>query len=164
MAEIHFDGLGELGMSLAEIAELPDEICYAMLDAEAEIIIAAQKQRLTELGLVKTGMLRDSIQAFHKRRGQEKFVSIYPYGPHSAYRRKKKTKVYKNSRHGRTYTVGGDTKELRNNELGFLLEYGSQDGTRKGYQWMRLANGTAVDAAIDAAKIVYDRFLRSKNL
>lgn len=164
MANLTFEGLDEFALSMQEIAELPDETVYEMLDAEAEIVVAAQKRKIEELGLVKTGKLRDSIRAFHKRKGDEKFVSIYPYGKHGSYRRKIRTKTYKNSKHGRTYTVGGDAKETRNNELGFILEYGAPKRNIKGRQWMHLANEGAAAAAAEAAAAVYDRFLKSKNL
>ena len=44
MAKVEFSGIEQLELSFAEVAKLPDEVVDAMLDARADVVVAAQRQ------------------------------------------------------------------------------------------------------------------------
>lgn len=168
MAQFNAQGIEGLELSLKEFAEIPDDVVEEMLDAASEVVVAAHKQKIQSLGLVDTGQLMNSIKA-HKKAGSKsndfhRYVVVYPTGKHGSYNRKKVTKVYKNSKHGRTYDVGGDVKNVTNNDVGFVLEYGAPKRGIPAYQWMRSANEESADSVAGAEFAVYDKWLKSKGL
>ncbi len=158
-------GLGDLAFSFNALAALPDEVASEMLDAGGEVIVEHHKAEITKQGLVDTGTLRDSIRAFRKLgRDRRRYVLVYPHGKHGEYNRKAVAKKYKRSKHGRTYTVGGDTKDVTNNEVGFVLEFGAPKRGISPKQWMSIANEKGIDEAVQKQEEVYDQYLKSKNL
>lgn len=164
MAKFNAQGIEGLELSLQEFAEIPDEVVEEMLDAAAEVTVRAHKMEIRTLGLVDTGKLAGSIKAFKKVKDRKRFVLVYPAGKHGIRNRKKVTKTYKNSKSGRTYTVGGDTKDVTNSEVGFIHEFGAPKRGIPAKQWMRKANAKCA-ADVEAAEFaVYDRYLKSKGL
>lgn len=161
-------GIEGLLLSMEEFASIPDGVIEEMLDAGSAVAVEAHKKKIQSLGLVDTGALRESIKAHKKsggaKNGWKRHVLVYPTGKHGAYNRKAKTKEYKNSKHGRTYTVGGDTKDVTNGEVGFIHEFGAPKRGISAKQWMRTANEECADDVVKAELEVYDRYLKSKNL
>ena len=164
MARFDSYGLESLLVSIEELADIPGDVADEMLLAAGEVIQKYHKEEISSLGLVETGKLRDSVRVFLKRSGFGRYVLVYPYGKHSEYNRRLKVKAYKRSKHGRTYTVGGDVQEVTNNDVGFLMEFGAPGKNIDPKQWMRLANEKGIDEAIDAESAVYSRWLNSKGL
>ena len=168
MAKFNAEGIEGLELSLEEFAQIPDAVVEEILNAGAEVVVKAQKNKIKELGLVDTGKLEQSIKAFpkvgRKRENWNRYVLVYPSGKHGTWNRKAVTKKYKRSKHGRTYTVGGDTKVVTNNDVGFVLEFGAPKRGIKAYQWMRKANEASASAMEKAQFEVYDRWLKSLNL
>ena len=168
MASFSVNGLDEFQLSLREIAQLPDNVVEEMLDAGAEVAVQAHKRKLRSLRLVDTQKLVNSIKAHKKLRVKDglrkRYVLVYPTGKHGTYHRKEVTKVYKNSRHGRTYTVGGDVKTVTNNDVGFVHEFGAPKRGIPAKQWMKQANEECADEVERVEFEVYDRYLKSKNL
>lgn len=157
-------GLDEFSLSLKEAAELPNSVKDDMLKAGADVLVTALKKKIEALGLIKTGSLLNSIQAFRKLRHGEIIYRIYPYGKHGTRNRRAVTKVYKQSKHGRTYTVGGDTVDVTNNEVGFIHELGASRRGIPAKMWMH-STVEASAAQVEAAEFaVYDEYLKSKNL
>lgn len=168
MAKFNAQGIDGLLLSMEEFAEIPDAVVEEMLDAGSAVAVEAHKKKIQSLGLVDTGKLRDSIKA-HKKAGGSKnewkrHVLIYPTGKHGTRKRREVTKTYKRSRHGCTYTVGGDTKAVTNNEVGFIHEFGAPQRGIPASQWMLGANEECADAVAEAEFQVYDNYLKSKNL
>lgn len=170
MAKFNAEGIDGLMLSLAEFAEIPDDVVDGILDAGANVVVKAQKRELTALGLYRTGTLENSIQGFRKVGkifGERKrYVLIYPYGNRGYRNRKLKVKFgyATKNRAGRHYTVGGDRKVVTNNEVGFIHEFGAP---RKGIQaknWMKTANGKAEEKMVEAEAEVYDQWKKSLNL
>lgn len=158
------NGLDEFSLSLEEMAKLPDGVKDNMLQAGAGVLVPALKQKLEALGLVDSKKLRDSIKAFRKIRYGELVYKIYPAGKRGQRKRRTVTKTYKNSKHGRTYTVGGDTVDVTNGEVGFIHEFGAGKRGIPATMWMLTTveeNAAKVEAA-EAA--VYDEWLKSINL
>lgn len=164
MARFNARGIEGLELSMEEFAAIPDEIVEEMLEAGSQIVVAAQKRKIEQLGLVDTHTLADSIRAFHKMgdrdNGWKRYVLVYPYGKHGERNRKLVVKAYKRSKHGRTYTVGGDRVDVTNNEVGFVHEYGAPKRGIKAKMWMRQANEEAADDMVAAEARVYDRWLQ----
>ena len=168
MAKFNAQGIDGLALSMEEFAEIPDEIVEEMLLAGGEVVAEAQKRSILQLGLTDSRKLMKSIRAVPKVGlvdGIRKlFVLVYPYGKHHAYFRKAETRTYKNSKSGRTYTVGGKMQNVTNSEVGFIHEFGAPKRNIPARQWMRKANEASADAMTAAEFSVYDRWLRSKGL
>ena len=158
-------GLDEFSLSLKEMAELPESVKDNMLQAGADILIPALKRKLEALGLVDSKKLRDSIKAFRKIRYGEPVYKIYPAGKRGQRKRRAVTKTYKNSKHGRTYTVGGDTVDVTNGEVGFIHEFGAEKTRHIPAKMWMLTTVEENAAKVEAAEAaVYDEWLKSKNL
>ena len=141
MAEMKIDGIDSLGLSLAEIAEIPDDVADRMVTAGAEIAKTAQKAFVRRMGLVDTGQLEKSIRVLTKKNGSDGFRSqavVYP---------------------------GGKRKNgVRNAEVGFIHHYGAPKRRIPATRWMDKANDSCADDVVAAELAVYDEFLKSKNL
>lgn len=61
MANLKIAGLNGIIEDYETLANLPAEIQENMLNAEANVVIAAQKAELEKQGLIKSKQLRDSI-------------------------------------------------------------------------------------------------------
>lgn len=168
MAKFNAEGVEGLELSLKEFSEIPDAVVEEILSAGADVVVKAQKEKIQELFPKGTKTLRDSIRKFPKSGGRnngwKRYVLVYPYGKHGTWNRRAVTKKYKRSKHGRTYTVGGDTKAVTNNDVGFVLEFGAPKRNIKAYQWMRKANESSAAAMVAAQFRVYDEWLKSLNL
>ena len=152
---------------------LPGEVIDEILEAGSEVVIKAQKDELLTLGLYDNESsgphLVDSIKLHKKLHaasagGPSRYVLIYPTGKHGQYNRRLRTKAYKNSKHGRTYTVGGDQKATSSSEVGFIHEYGAPRRNIPAKRWMQNANEKSAAATTAAQAAVYNKFLESKNL
>lgn len=152
-------GLDELIDDMAALAELPDKVIDDMLNAKADIIEVAQKQRGRAMGVHNTGLTLSSIKRTKSKRNKGgRSLEIYPQGTNS--------------------------KGVRNAEVAFMNEYGTPGNrnlpsrrfvAKLGVQVSRLgrmparpfidsANKAAGQQATDAAAKVLDTFISSKNL
>jgi len=164
MATFSASGIEGLELSMQEIAEIPPEVQDDILMAQGEVIKKYQQQEILAKGLVNKGLLKDSICVFQRERKGVRYALVYPDGKRGTRNRKKVTKVYKNSKHGRTYDVGGDVKDVTNSEVGFILEFGAPKKGIRAYQWMREANEKATEESDAAGVAVYDAWLKTKGL
>ncbi|MBQ8389990.1 MAG: hypothetical protein IJX52_03310 [Oscillibacter sp.] len=168
MAKFNAQGIEGLELSLEQFAQIPDDVVEAMLMAGGEVVVEAHKRSIEALGLVDTRKLKDSIKAHSKvttKDGiRQRSVLVYPTGKRGTRNRKKVTKTYKRSKSGRTYTVGGDTVDVTNNEVGFVHEFGAPSRGIPAKQWMRTANEASADATTAAEFEVYDKWAKSLNL
>lgn len=140
MAEIGFSGLDELMLSMEEISQIPDEVQDAMLNAQADVVTAAQKARARAYGVQDTGLVISSIKKGKpKRKNGVRVIYITPSGTR---RRGKQT--------------------VRNAEIAFINEYG--DRRQRARPFIRDANEACAEATTQAGFEVYDKWLKSKNL
>lgn len=140
MAEIGFSGLDELMLSMEEISEIPDEVQDAMLNAQADVVTAAQKARARAYGVQDTGLVISSIKKGKPKR--KKGVRVIYITPSGTRRRGKQT--------------------VRNAEIAFINEYG--DRRQRARPFIRDANEACAEATTQAGFEVYDKWLKSKNL
>nr|DAQ51103.1 MAG TPA: hypothetical protein [Caudoviricetes sp.] len=176
MAQFKAENIDRLALTAQEIAEIPEDIKRQMLTAGGEVAAEAQRQKIRALGLVSVkpqkkqiGKLVESITVQQKlyvdiHRNREPYVLVHPTGTHGKYRRRVITRAYKRSKHGRTYTIGGDVKETSNNDVGFIHEFGAPRRHISGKMWMAQANAESADAVTTAEFGVYDEWLKSKGL
>ena len=168
MAKFNAQGIEGLELSLEQFAQIPDAVVEEMLMAGGEVVVEAHKRSIETLGLVDTRKLKDSIKAHSKvgtRDGvRKRYVLVYPAGKRGTRKRKEITKTYKRSKHGRTYTIGGDIVDVTNNEVGFVHEFGAPTRGIPARQWMRTANETSAEATTAAEFEVYDKWAKSLNL
>lgn len=160
--------LNNLILSYDELAEIPTSVVDNMLTAGAAVLVKAYKSKIKKIFEQHSGKFLESVRFFSKlgsaKTGWKRYAVVYPYGDHGRYHRKKVVKYYKRSKHGRTYEVGGDEKIVTNNDIGFVLEFGSRTRNIRAQHWMRDANEECADKVTDAELAVYDDWLKSKNL
>lgn len=140
MAELSTSGLEEIIGDLEEIATLPDDLVLEMLTAEAEIVAAAQEAEARAMGVFDKGITAGSITYGKKLtvRGSERCLYVYPKGTRT------------------------DGSKRRVAEVAYVNEYGKQGQPARPF--VNTANEKSVEAAVDAAAKVYDKYLKSKNL
>lgn len=137
MARMTTNGIADFGISLEEIREIPDEVLDQMLNAEADVIEKAQKEKGLACGVHRTGVTIGSI---------------------------KRSKTFK-TKDGKTISIipmGTNADGNRNAEVAFINEFGKHGQPARPF--IRDANEEKADAAVDAAAAVYDKFLSSKGL
>lgn len=126
-------------LDMAELAALPDHVTDDILNAEADVIVEAQKKTMNR-------MLRG------------------PYSTGETARSIKKGKV-KKTKKGKYITVaprGTNRRGERNAAVAFINEYGKRGQPARPA--IRTANAEAEKAAFEAGEKVYHDYLDSKNL
>ena len=165
MARFGAKGIEGLRISMEEFERIPDDVVEEMLLAGGAVVERAHKDSIRAMGLINTGKLVNSIKHRKKiSRDGKRRVIVYPSGKHGVRHRKQVTKVYKRSKHGRTYTYGGDTKDVTNSEVGFIHEYGASRRNIPARGWMSKANESCAAETTAAMYQVYDTWLKSLNL
>lgn len=137
--KLDMEGLNEMILGMENLMELPRKVQLDMLNAEADIVVSAQKEEIEKLKLVDSGQLKASIARksgieLIRSGGMGVCMDIYPQG---------------------TRADG-----VRNAEVGFIHEYGAPKKHIRASGWMKAANEKSVDSAVDAAADVYEQFLQ----
>ena len=142
MGRLTVNGLDALADDFAALARLPESVIDGILDAEAEVITAAQREEIEKQwrGPHSLGISSKSIKKGKAKKDKDgRSLSVYPQG---------------------TRKRGGQT--TRNAEIAFINEYGKRG------QPARPAIGTAnkkkEEEAVAAGERVYNQFLDSRNL
>lgn len=144
MAQLEIDGLNGLLEDLEALAGLPDSVADGILEAEADVIVQAQRE---EIGRQWKGPYSEGISAGAVKKGK-----------------------VKEGRAGRSITVspqgsrkrGG--KSVRNAEIAFINEYGAPGRGIAARPAIAAANAKAEEAAVEAGERVFNAYLDSKNL
>lgn len=138
MADFDVSGLDDLMLSLQQVAELPEDVQDNMLNAQADMVMAAQQR--SALSIADTGQTARSL-------------------------RKSKPKTRKGVR-SISITFSGSRKRgettTRNAEIAFVNEYGKKGVPPRNF--IRKANEQSAAASTQAAAAVYDQYLQSKGL
>ena len=143
MAKVEFKGIDELMLSMQEVAALPDEVVDAMLDARADVVVAAQRksaQRMLVGPYAKGDTAKSIKKGKPKLRDGQRVLYVTPTGS-----RKR-----------------GRAKAVRNAEIAFINEYGTRKIPARNF--IRTANESCADAATAAEFEVYSRYLEKKGL
>ena len=142
MANISFHGLDELMLDMQAVAELPDEVIDEMLNAQADVVVAAQRAEAEAMGVHAPGsglVIKSIKKGKVKVKKGVRVIHITPTG-----------------------TRKRGKKRVRNAEIAFVNEYGKKN--QKARPFIRTANEKSAEATTQAGMAVYDRFLKSKNL
>jgi HK97 gp10 family phage protein len=137
MASLNCNGLDGLILSMKEIEEIPVDIQDEILDAQADIVIEAQKAKARAYGVERTGMTLDSIT-------------------------KTKPKTKSNGRTVYVYPQGKNKDGNRNAEVAFVNNYGKR--TQAARPFITDANKMSEEQTTTAGAAVYDRWLKTKGL
>ena len=143
MAELNFHGLDEFMLDMQQIAEIPEEIQREMLDAQASVVLQAQRRSIEDYQIMDTGKTLASLKKGKIKRKKDGTFSIYITPGGSRKRGKKRTAT-------------------RNAEILFVNEYGKKG--QPGRPAIRVANEKSAEATTKAGFEVYDRWLKSKDL
>lgn len=143
MAEFSCNGLDDLMLSMQEIAEIPEAVQDRMLQAGAEVVAQAQREKVRAYGIYDGSSpkhVADSIKPGKvKLKKGQRVIYVTPTG---------------SRRRGRTAT--------RNAEILFVNEYGKRG--QRARPAVRDANEASAEATVTAQLEVYDNYLRSKDL
>lgn len=144
MAEFSFSGIDDLSLSLQEISELPENVVDEMLNAQADVVVKAQKRKIRHYRIYDTGTTQRAIKKGKPKRSKDggRVIYVSPAGVRK--RGKKKLSA------------------TRNAEILFTNEFGKKG--KKAKPAVRDANEESAQETTEAGAAVYDRWLKSKNL
>lgn len=137
MATFSCDGLDDFMLSMAEIAEIPDDVQDTMLNAQADVVVKAQKAKGSAYGVHRTGVTLGSIKKGRPKKG-------------------------KNGRSIDVKPTGKNADGNRNAEVAFLNEFGKRGQTARPF--VNDGNESSAEETTEAAREIYDNWLKSKNL
>lgn len=131
MAKLDVQGFNAFEADLEAAKNLTEDEQRAILTAGAEVVKEWMQRTISSMGLVLSGMLRESIQIFQKREGGHPYAEVYPKGKHHV-------------AHGYGYGPGprrgkGAPKTVNADEVGFVLEYGAPSRNIPAHHWMETA-------------------------
>ena len=135
MGRITVNGLDALMDDLSDLAKLPDSVIDDVLNAEADVIVEAQKRSAQKMGVHKTGVTLNSIKKV-KKTGNDRSIIVSPQGKNPS--------------------------GARNAEVAFVNEYGKKGQPARLF--IRTANEQAQAQAVEAGEKVYHAYLDKKNL
>ena len=144
MGRLTVNGLDGLMDDFAALAALPSSVVEGILDAEAEVILPAQRGEIEKQwnGPYSLGISSKSIKKGKVKKDKDgRSLSIYPQG---------------------TRKRGG--RSTRNAEIAFINEYGAPGRHIAARPAIDTANKKKESEAIDAGERAYHAYLDSKNL
>lgn len=139
MGSLSVSGLDGLIDDLDELARLPDSVTDQILNAEADVIAAAQQAETAKQwkGQYWTGTTARSIKKGKvKKTGLDKSITVAP--------------------------TGKNKRGTRNAEVAFINEYGKRGQPARPA--MKTANERKEQEAVEAGEKVYHAYLDGKNL
>lgn len=137
MAKCTSQGLDALVLDMAELAALPDDVISDILNAEADVVVEAQKEMAKSMGVVDTGTMVASIKkGTVKSYSGEKRIYVTPYGT--------------------------NYNGVKNTTVAFMNEFGKTGQPARPF--ILTANEKAADSAVEAGEKIYNSYLDSKNL
>ena len=144
MGRLTVNGLDALSDDFAALARLPDSVIDGILDAEAEVITAAQREEIEKQwrGPHSLEISSKSIKKGKAKKDKDgRSLSVYHQG---------------------TRKRGGQT--TRNAEIAFINEYGAPGRHIAARPAIDAANKKKEEEAVAAGERVYNQFLDSRNL
>lgn len=139
MGNFSVSGLDDLISDMDALSKLPDSVTDGILEAEADIIAAAQRSTAAKMwrGPYYTGTTAASIKKGKvKKTGLGKSITVAP--------------------------TGTNKRGTRNAEAAFINEYGKKG--QPGRPAIKTANEQKEKEAVEAGEKVYHAYLDGKNL
>ncbi len=140
MAKLSVNGIDGLMLSLEEIADIPDDVAAAMLDAEAQVVEEAQMASAVTMGVYDTGQTAASIRRGKMKRARDGSRVVY------------------------VTPQGKNDKGERNATVGFVNEYGVPSRKIPPRPFIATANEQAATPAVEEAAKIYNKFLQDHGL
>ena len=146
MGRLTVNGIDALSDDFAALARLPDSVIEGILEAEADVILPAQRAEIEKQWNgpknFSTGMSAKSVKKGKAKKEKDgRSITVYPQGS-----RKR----------------GGQT--TRNAEIAFINEYGAPGRHIAARPAIDAANKKKEEEAVAAGERVYNQFLDSRNL
>ncbi len=144
MARLEVNGMDALLADYTELLRLPSEVVEGILNAEADVIVPAQRAEIQKRwkGPYSQGISAKSIKKTDvKIKKDGHCIYIYPQG---------------SRKRGR--------KSIRNGEIAFINEYGVPGRGIASRPAIAAANAKAEKQAVEAGEKVYHAYLDSKKL
>lgn len=144
MARLEINGMDALLADYKELLQLPHEVAEDILNAEADVIIPAQRAEIQRQwnGPYSEGISAKCIQKTEVKIKRDGYcIYVYPQGER---------------KRGR--------KRIRNGEIAFRNENGAPRRNIAARPAIATANAKAEQAAIEAGEKVYHAYLDSKGL
>ncbi len=144
MAKFVIDGLDDIKAAFEDLALLPESVALNMLDAEAQVIEAAQKEKAKTMldGPYNKGIIAGAIKRKPGRKKGDGYAQqILIEGTVTDEHHKKPTRIA---------------------EIAYINEFGTT--TQPGRPFLWEANLEKGDEAARGADRVYDEYLKSKKL
>lgn len=144
MGSLKIDGIDAFSNDLAGLAHLPSHVLEDMLNAEADVILSAQRTEIESrwTGPYSLGISSKTVKKGRVKKGKDGYsISIYPQGTR---------------KHGK--------KSVRNAEIAFINEYGAPKRNIRARPAIKTAIEKKGDEAAAAGEKVYYEYLDSINL
>lgn len=144
MARIAVEGLVSLMADLEALIAMPDSVAEAILDAEADVVVTAQRSEIASRwkGPYSMGISAKSVKKGKVKKTKDGHaVHVSPQG---ARRRGKQS--------------------VRNAEIAFINEYGARDRGIAPRPAIGTANAKAEKQTVESGERVLNAYLDSKNL
>ncbi len=158
--------IDNLSLDFQKLSNLSNDDIWQILTPAADLLVRKLKEKIKTFFKQHTGKLAASIEGFRKGRGKESapHILVYPYGTHHRYKGRKKTGHYKRSKHGRTYTYGGGSKQASANDVAFVLEYGAASRNIPATHWMEKTINENSEAVAEAMQQGFDDYIKNKGV
>lgn len=151
MAGLKINGIDSIISDFEKLAKVDDETAYSILEAGAEALRTVWQAVIRRMGLMDPVMpqLIYSLQISRKKGKNGVLVRLGPRG-----KRKNNKKASKRKK--------GGTYANTNDEVGYVLEYGSP--RIKPRHWMETGNEEGGDACTEAMQEAWNEHLDDLNL
>ena len=138
MATFSFDGVSDLMLSMQQIAEIPEDVQSDMLNAEADVVVKAIKDKGESYGVHRTGETLAHIRKGKVKRDKDGNMCIHI-----------------------TFN-GKNAKGTRYAEIAFINNFGKKNQPARPF----VTDGAIAseDLAAKEGEAVYNKWLQSNNL
>lgn len=143
MARFNIQGLDAFEADLRNARNLTESEQRTILAAGGDVLKSWMQRKITSLGLVLSGMLRDSIKVFQRSDMGRPVVEVYPSGKHH---------------------VTGTARAVNASEVGFVLEYGVPSRHIRPYHWMESAALESAEETTAAMQEAFNEVLDAKGV
>lgn len=140
MFNFRIDGLDRLTVDFLTLEQLDDDQIWGVIEPAAVTLQSKMREVISRLFRQRTGSLRDSIEITRRKESEKYGGYVYALvGPNDA----KHPKATQGKRKPRTQGGGGGHYAGTNDEVGWILEYGSS--RIPAYHWMETAGDECMD-------------------
>ena len=147
MARIDVSGIDAMLAGLEDMVQQTPQLRDAILDAEADVVEPALRQSISDVRLVRSGKLHQSISRRKKKKAGVPVILIGPTGEHHRY-----------------LPSPDKTGIVTAGYVGYAGEYGIKSRGIKGREWLKKGIEKSQKQAFDAADAVYDNYMKKNHI